>query len=69
MGTLENNVKLTPLFFLIERPAMPTLMTSTCSTGVLTGSGFGAVLLLAGFTSANARPTGWRFQKKKSKAS
>lgn len=41
--------------------ATPTLITSTCSSVDLTGSGVRA-LSLAGCTSANARPIGWRLE-------
>lgn len=47
-----------------SRCATPTLITSTCSSVDLTGSGVRDVLSLAGCTSANARPTGWGFESR-----
>lgn len=47
-----------------DQCATPTLITSTCSSVDLTGSGVRYVLSLAGCTSANARPTGWRLESR-----
>lgn len=44
--------------------ATPTLITSTCSSLDLTGSGLRYVLSLAGCTSAKARPIGWRLESR-----
>lgn len=65
--TMQNNTVLYVIFknnpFPSKTNATSTLMTSTCSSVDLTGSWIRAVLSLAGCTSANARPIGWKDER------